>query len=246
MSDTPLIAVDPAWREQHPGAAVGVLAVRGVTNPAAHAGLNHLAAALEEELRSQRGAMERETLRAIAPLPAYATYYKRWGQRYHVAMQMESVAQKGKPVPRVAALVEAMFVAELRNLLLTGGHDLDQIELPVRIDSGAGETFRGPNGSEQTVKQGDMFIADAGGTSSRPSSPAPPTSPASAPRRPPSSSTSTPHPVSTSLSSPPTSTKSNATSVLSPPTPPSSAAKSSRQHRDRLSAISYQLLSPKS
>jgi DNA/RNA-binding domain of Phe-tRNA-synthetase-like protein len=163
VSEKPLIAIDPAWREQHPGAAVGVLAVRGVTNPATHAGLNDLAAALEEELRSQRGAMEREVLRAIPPLPAYTAYYKRWGQRYHVAMQMESVAQKGKPVPRVAALVEAMFVAELRNLLLTGGHDLDQIELPVRIDSGAGETFRGPNGSEQSVKPGDMFIADAAG-----------------------------------------------------------------------------------
>ncbi len=163
MSDTPLIEVDPAWQEQHPGAAVGVLAVRGVTNPAAHAGLNDLAAALEEALRDRWGTAERETIRAVAPLPAYAAYYKRWGQRYHVAMQMESVAQKGKPVPRVAALVEAMFIAELRNLLLTGGHDLDQIALPVRIDSGAGETFRGPNGSDQTVKQGDMFIADAAG-----------------------------------------------------------------------------------
>jgi DNA/RNA-binding domain of Phe-tRNA-synthetase-like protein len=161
--DAPLIEIDPVWREQHPGAAVGVLAMRGVTNPPSHDGLNDLAATLEDELRSQRGAMERETLRPIPPLPAYTAYYKRWGQRYHVAMQMESVAQKGKPVPRVAALVEAMFIAELRNLLLTGGHDLDQVELPVRIDSGEGETFRGPNGSEQTVKQGDMFIADAGG-----------------------------------------------------------------------------------
>jgi DNA/RNA-binding domain of Phe-tRNA-synthetase-like protein len=163
VTDSPLLKIDPAWREGHPGAAVGVLAVRGVTNPPTHDGLIEIAAALEEELRTRWGAAERETLRAIPPLPAYAAYYKRWGQRYHVAMQMESVAQKGKPVPRVAALVEAMFIAELRNLLLTGGHDLDQIALPIRIDSGAGETFRGPNGSDQTVKPGDMFIADAGG-----------------------------------------------------------------------------------
>ena len=116
---------------------------------------------MEEEVRVRFGEVERSALRNTPPLPAYAAYYKRWGQRYHVGMQFESVAQKGKPLPRVAALVEAMFIAELRNLLLTGGHDLDQIELPVRIASGAGETFRSPSGAEKTVKQGDMFISDA-------------------------------------------------------------------------------------
>ena len=52
-------------------------------------------------------------------------------------MQLESVAQKGKALPRVAALVEAMFIAELRNLLLTAGHDLDALELPVRLSAGS-------------------------------------------------------------------------------------------------------------
>jgi DNA/RNA-binding domain of Phe-tRNA-synthetase-like protein len=112
-------------------------------------------------VRARLGSATRDDLRAIPPLPAYAAYYKRWGQRYHVGMQLESVAQKGKPLPRVAALVEAMFIAELRNLLLTGGHDLEQITLPVRIDSGAGELFISPSGDDKLVKDGDMFIADA-------------------------------------------------------------------------------------
>jgi hypothetical protein len=34
------------------------------------------------------------------------------------------VALKGKAIPRQAALVEAMFMAELENLILTAGHDL--------------------------------------------------------------------------------------------------------------------------
>jgi DNA/RNA-binding domain of Phe-tRNA-synthetase-like protein len=78
-------------------------------------------------------------------------------------MQLESVAQKGKVLPRVAALVEAMFIAELRNLLLTAGHDLDALELPVRLTVGSGESYVAPNGQETTVKAGDMVIADAGG-----------------------------------------------------------------------------------
>ncbi|MCD6058418.1 MAG: hypothetical protein K0Q89_1948 [Thermomicrobiales bacterium] len=67
--------------------------MRGVTNPASNDSLNDLAATLESDVRSRLESADRETIRAIPPLPAYAAYYKRWGQRYHVAMQLESVAQ---------------------------------------------------------------------------------------------------------------------------------------------------------
>jgi DNA/RNA-binding domain of Phe-tRNA-synthetase-like protein len=163
MTASQFLEVDPRWREAHPGASVGLIAMRGVTNPASNDSLNDLAAALESDVRSRLGSADRETIRAMPPLPAYAAYYKRWGQRYHVAMQLESVAQKGKALPRVAALVEAMFIAELRNLLLTAGHDLDALELPIRLTVGTGESFRAPNGQETSVKPGDMVIADARG-----------------------------------------------------------------------------------
>jgi DNA/RNA-binding domain of Phe-tRNA-synthetase-like protein len=162
-SDARVLEVDPEWQKAHPGASFGLIALRGVSNPATHGGLGAIAAELEEEIRAQLGGADREMLSATPPLPAYAAYYKRWGQRYHVGMQLESVAQKGKPLPHVAALVEAMFIAELRNLLLTAGHDLDAVELPVRLGVGAGKAFVGPNGTEQTVKPGDMFVADARG-----------------------------------------------------------------------------------
>ena len=163
MTASQSLEVDPNWREAHRGATVGLIAMRGVTNPSSNDRLNELASALEIDVRSRLGTADRETIRATPPLPAYAAYYKRWGQRYHVAMQLESVAQKGKVLPRVAALVEAMFIAELRNLLLTAGHDLDALQLPVRLSVGAGESFTAPNGQETTVKAGDMVITDARG-----------------------------------------------------------------------------------
>jgi DNA/RNA-binding domain of Phe-tRNA-synthetase-like protein len=163
MMASQFLAVDPSWHEAHSGAIVGLIALRGVTNPSSNDKLNDLAGALESDVRSRLGTADRETIRAVPPLPAYAAYYKRWGQRYHVAMQLESVAQKGKSLPRVAALVEAMFIAELRNLFLTAGHDLDALELPVRLTVGTGEPFIAANGQEMTVKPGDMFIADARG-----------------------------------------------------------------------------------
>jgi DNA/RNA-binding domain of Phe-tRNA-synthetase-like protein len=51
----------------------------------------------------------------------------------------------------------------LRNLLLTAGHDLDALKLPVRLTVGSGEAFIAPNGQETSVKPGDMVITDARG-----------------------------------------------------------------------------------
>lgn len=75
--------------------------------------------------------------------------------------QVESVVWKGKTIPSVAALVEAMFMAELKNMLLTAGHDLEKLQLPVKIDVAAGdEQYLKMNGQEQVLKAGDMYIAD--------------------------------------------------------------------------------------
>ncbi len=51
----------------------------------------------------------------------------------------------------------------MRSKFLTAGHDLDALELPVRLTVGTGEPFIAPNGQETSVKPGDMFIADAQG-----------------------------------------------------------------------------------
>lgn len=155
-----IIAATSAWHATHPGATVGVLALRGVANPPHHPAAELAAAQLEEDLRGRYGRLSRDDLRATPPLPAYAAYFKRFGERYHVALQLESIVHKGKPIPRVGALVAAMFVAELRHLVLTAGHDLDAVSLPLRLDIGTGqERFATPRG-EKAIKVGDMYCAD--------------------------------------------------------------------------------------
>jgi DNA/RNA-binding domain of Phe-tRNA-synthetase-like protein len=94
-------------------------------------------------------------------LQAYDVYYKQFRKTYHVQLQLESVVFKDKPIPSVAALVETMFMAELDDLLLTAVHDLEAVELPVRIDVAVGrEHYVRLDGQEQGLKAGDMFIAD--------------------------------------------------------------------------------------
>jgi DNA/RNA-binding domain of Phe-tRNA-synthetase-like protein len=57
-----------------------------------------------------------------------------------------------------------MFVAELRNMLLTAGHDLETIKTPVNLDVATGEEkYVKMSGQEQATKAGDMMIADSEG-----------------------------------------------------------------------------------
>jgi DNA/RNA-binding domain of Phe-tRNA-synthetase-like protein len=156
-----MIEATPAWRLAYPGATVGVLAMRGVENPQQHDGLEQKKNELEEALRVQFSSEDRKSLRKLPVLAAYHAYYKRFGKTYHVQHQLESLVFKNRRIPRVAALVEAMFMAELNNLMLTAGHDLNAIQAPLRIDVANGtESYMRMNGENQTVSAGDMIITD--------------------------------------------------------------------------------------
>jgi DNA/RNA-binding domain of Phe-tRNA-synthetase-like protein len=138
--------------------------MREVANPVQHAELDRRKDELERDLRTRFEGYDRPSLRAMPTLEAYHTYYKGFRKTYHVQLQLESIVFKGKSIPRVAGLVEAMFMSELNNLLLTAGHDLDVVQLPARIDVADGsERFVRINGQEQVLKAGDMFIADSVG-----------------------------------------------------------------------------------
>jgi DNA/RNA-binding domain of Phe-tRNA-synthetase-like protein len=157
-------AATPGWRAAYPGAHAGVLVMRGLANPVQHAGLEADKAALEQRLRERYAGQDRAALARLPVLQAYAAYYKGFKKTYHVQHQLESVALKGRPLPAVAALVEAMFMAELEHLLLTAGHDLDVLALPVRLDvARGGEGYVTLRGEAAALKPGDMFMADAQG-----------------------------------------------------------------------------------
>lgn len=150
-----------AWRKTYPGAVVGGLVLRGLINPPRHAELEARKTALEEALRARWNGVDRAALRHAPPLDAYSAYYRRFGKTYHVQLQLESLLFKARSIPTVSALVEAMFMAELEDLLLTAGHDVASLEGPVRVEVASGEeTFERLSGGEQRLKAGDMYMAD--------------------------------------------------------------------------------------
>ncbi len=97
-------------------------------------------------------------------LQAYNNYYRRFKKSYHIQLQLESIVWKGKSIPSVSSLVEAMFMAEMKNMLLTAGHDLDIVSLPLTLDVSKGtESYILMRGEEQVLKPGDMMISDGVG-----------------------------------------------------------------------------------
>jgi DNA/RNA-binding domain of Phe-tRNA-synthetase-like protein len=162
--EQPLFEITDAWKAMFPDAHAGILAMRGVENPAVHGELGRRKGALEALLRAQFAGQDRKALEALPTMRAYHAYYKRFGKSYHVLAQLESIAFKGRAIPSVAALVEAMFMAEVKNGLLTAGHDLDCLHLPVTLSvATGGERYMLLRGQEQVLKAGDMFMADRAG-----------------------------------------------------------------------------------
>lgn len=159
-----MFEVTSAWKSAYPAAHAGVLVMHAVSNPAHHAVLENQKAALEEQLRAQFSGQDRAAIASHPVLRAYSEYYRQFKKTYHIQLQLESIVLKGKSIPSVAALVESMFMAEMQDMLLTAGHDLDALKLPLRLDVATGsEGYTLLRGEEQTLKPGDMMISDQEG-----------------------------------------------------------------------------------
>lgn len=159
-----MFVVSEEWRAAHPGATAGILVMRELCNPARHPALEARRMQVEEALRERFGGMDRAQLVATEPLDAYSVYFKRFKKTYPVQLQLESIVFKDQHIPNFSSLVTAMFTAELKNQLLTAGHDFDSLQLPVTLRVADGtESFTLITGKEQGLKGGDMYMSDTAG-----------------------------------------------------------------------------------
>lgn len=159
-----MFTVSNTWKTTFPNARAGILVMHDVTNPPHHPNLEIHKQHLQDQLRSRFAGQDRNAIAALAPIQAYNAYLRPFKKSYHVQLQLESVVFKGKALPTVAALVEAMFMAEIKNGLLTAGHDLDTLQLPIVLDVATGqERYTLLRGHEQVLKLGDMLMADQEG-----------------------------------------------------------------------------------
>src|SRR5262249_15513350 len=153
------------WRAAHPGAAIGLLEIAGVDNTRSSLALDDRKREAEAQLRERHRGFTRQDFLALPVMAAYVQYYKRFGKTYHVPLQLESLVPKGKGLPNVSPLVDANFTAEVQSLVLTAGHDVQQLQGEISIDvAREGDQIalmRG--GAPKAIPAGDMIMRDSKG-----------------------------------------------------------------------------------
>jgi DNA/RNA-binding domain of Phe-tRNA-synthetase-like protein len=163
-----MIELSAEWKAAYPGAVAGFLCMRGASGTPLETtrtgALDEIRERLEADLRAKFFEGGKQALRAHPVMAAYESYYKRYRKTYHVALQLDSVIWKGRRISAPHPLVQAIFMAELSNMLLTAGHDLGKIAAPVRVGVASGqESFATLGGAIRQTTDGDMMMSDAQG-----------------------------------------------------------------------------------
>ncbi|MBP2637049.1 MAG: hypothetical protein H6Q72_2956 [Firmicutes bacterium] len=140
--------------------SIGILIMENVQNESFEDKLKSVRQESEATIRAKFDQATRGDLKVFHPIDAYISYYKNFGYTYHVLPQLESII-KGKSIPIGLPSVEAMFISELKNMLLTAGHDLDKMKPPLvlRVSTG-NEIFTAMNGKNVATVPNDIMITD--------------------------------------------------------------------------------------
>lgn len=160
-----MLQISKELKEVYPGGFIGEISFKNVNiDDTGAINLNRAKEELVESLLEKHKDYNRSAITQTEPMKSYVTYYKKFKKTFHVLLQLESVVLKGKSIPEINPLVMIMFMAELKNLILSAAHDLDSIFLPVSVKLSKGnETYQLLNGMEKELPAGDMFMEDREG-----------------------------------------------------------------------------------
>ncbi len=128
---------------------------------------------LDEELEKEKRKIE-ASIRANSKeflesdvIKKYNEFFKKFGKKYPIEYQIKSIAE-GKSFPSQYTVVESMFMAELKNMYLTAGHDLDLISGSLNTTiTRDGEEYTNISGKEMKLKEEDIVTKDENGIISR-------------------------------------------------------------------------------
>ncbi len=150
-------------KKQYSNASIGILLLNNITNNDPGDRLGKVKSEVEASLISRYSDMERDEISKNPVLSAYREYYRKFKKTYHLLLQLESVARKGRGFPSVNPLVDSCFVAEMKTLVLTAGHDADLLSGTVVFDiSTSRDEFPQINGRSIVLKADDMIMKSGG------------------------------------------------------------------------------------
>ena len=100
----------------------------------------------------------------LARVIKYNLFYKKFGSKVPMEFQIKSVLNN-KEIPMMHPALTCMFMAELKNIILTAGHDLDKLEADAIevLRSNGTEEYTKINEKAQKLKNNDIFAIDGTG-----------------------------------------------------------------------------------
>lgn len=154
----------PAVKEVYSGVSFGIMIAHGFHMTTGRSQMDTLKIAEIKRIKGEYKEYERKNLLNSGPICHYAAYYKKFKKTYPVLLQLESILLKDKGIPNVGVPIETMFLAEINNLLLTAGHDLNQINGSLTMNVAVGtENYQGISGKKQQLTKNDLFLSDESG-----------------------------------------------------------------------------------
>jgi DNA/RNA-binding domain of Phe-tRNA-synthetase-like protein len=120
---------------------------------------------LRETQKDTEAYVRTNSQRLIERAKAISRFYKAQGEknRSHIESLIKSISN-GKSIKPVNFIVDSVMIAELRNALLLGVHDLDRIEGDIVLDAASeGEGFVGIGQRAITTRQNEIVLRDHSG-----------------------------------------------------------------------------------
>jgi len=149
--------------DRYPGAHIGVLAGRGLRNPAADPRVEEAKRDAVVTLRDRMGGSPLSSHPQIASWrDTYRSFGTKAGDYRPSAEALAKRVLKDGALPRINAAVDAYNAVSIRHLVPMGGFDLDRVRDDIRLRlSGGGEAFTplGPAAQERTYP-GEVVYAD--------------------------------------------------------------------------------------
>jgi len=159
-----MIKILPDVKEIYPNAVFGIMVAQKVNTATDRSRMDILKSTEIDRIKTKHKGYERKTVSCSEPICHYVAYYKKFKKTYPVLLQLESVLLKDKGIPNVGIPVEAMFLAEVSNQILTAGHDLDRIDGNLTVNIAVGtENYQGISGKNQQLTKNDLFLSDESG-----------------------------------------------------------------------------------
>jgi DNA/RNA-binding domain of Phe-tRNA-synthetase-like protein len=152
------VAISEKCLEVYPWMKFGYCFVKDLwaTQPSDH---------LKEKQKETEASIRKNFQSLLEAAKAISRFYKVQGEknRSHIESLIKSISN-GKSIKPVNLIVDSVMIAELRNALLLGVHDLDRIEGDIVLDAAKeGEHFVGIGQRSVVTRQNEVVLRDSTG-----------------------------------------------------------------------------------